>query len=113
MGEHNALGPGLLSVTQIIIPSFKEQPWSWQAEVERNIRTGIGKEKVMQKEAMARIARAEQALGPTKSIDGVGRKIASIPARMWHRWQREERGCWEDKGFLKDMLRDNPELRVK
>lgn len=101
-----------MDAPNIIIPAFNEKPYSWQAEVERNIRTGLGQEKVMQQEAMARIRRAEEALGPTRSIDGLGKKVASIPARLWFRWQKQEEGCWENKQFVKEMLRDNPELRA-
>lgn len=101
-----------MEAPNIIIPNFKEQPWSWQAEVERNMRTGIGREKVLMKEAAERMRRAEEALGPTKTIDGVGKKVATIPARLWFRWHQQEFNCWQDKQFLKDMLRDNPELRA-
>lgn len=48
------------------------------------------------------------------SIEGVGHKVASIPADVWHYWgHRLGYECWEDKQFFKEMLRDNPELAVR
>ena len=101
-----------MEAPNIIIPAFNEKPFSWQAEVERNIRTGLGREKVMMKEAAMKLRRAEEALGPTKTVDGLGKKIGTIPARLWFRWHKQEFGCWEDKKFVHEMLRDNEELRA-
>jgi hypothetical protein len=40
----------------------------------------------------------------------VGQKIASIPLDSWHYWgHRLGYECWEDKTFLREFLRDNPE----
>lgn len=48
-----------------------------------------------------------------KTIDGVGNKIASIPLDSWHYWgHRLGYECWEDKTFLREFLRDNPETAV-
>ena len=49
-----------------------------------------------------------------KSIDGVGEKIANIPAIAFHFWgQKLGYACWNDKEFMEEFLRDNPECRVK
>ena len=48
-----------------------------------------------------------------KSVEGLGQLMARIPGDAYHFWgQKLGYGCWEDKGFLREFLRDNPELRV-
>ena len=47
-------------------------------------------------------------------IAGLGRKIAEIPADAYHYWgQRLGYECWKDKQFMREYLRDNPELAVR
>jgi len=36
-----------------------------------------------------------------------------VPAREWHRWNMQHPGCWQDKQFVREFMRDNPELRGK
>jgi hypothetical protein len=48
-----------------------------------------------------------------KSVEGLGQKIASIPTTAFHFWgQKLGYGCWEDKAFMREFLRDNPQCRV-
>jgi hypothetical protein len=48
-----------------------------------------------------------------KSIEGLGQKIATIPGHAFHFWgQKLGYECWNDKEFMDEFLRDNPELRV-
>lgn len=47
-------------------------------------------------------------------VQGLGRKIAEIPADAYHYWgQRLGYECWKDKQFMREFLRDNPELAVR
>lgn len=47
-------------------------------------------------------------------VKGLGRKVAEIPADAYHYWgQRLGYECWKDKQFLREFLRDNPELAVR
>jgi len=46
-------------------------------------------------------------------VDGLGEMTASIDSRSFHYWNNREPGCWNDKQFTKEYLRDNPEARVK
>jgi hypothetical protein len=49
-----------------------------------------------------------------RSIEGVGQLKARIPLAAWHYWgQRLGYECWEDKSFLNEFLRDNPETAVR
>jgi hypothetical protein len=46
-------------------------------------------------------------MGSARS-DGLGQLKATIPAREYFRWHQQERGCWGDKQFIKEWVRDNP-----
>ena len=49
-----------------------------------------------------------------RSINGVGSKIATIPGDSFHFWGKKlGYDCWNDKGFMDEFLKDNPELRSK
>jgi hypothetical protein len=46
-------------------------------------------------------------------IDGVGECIARIPADAYYYWiARKGIGVWQDKAFVREYVRDNPEVRV-
>lgn len=48
------------------------------------------------------------------SIDGIGECVARIPAEAYFYWMaRKGSGCWMDKAFIREYIRDNPEVRVK
>jgi len=48
-----------------------------------------------------------------KSIEGLGQLIARIPTTAYHFWgQKLGYECWNDKAFMDEFLRDNPELKV-
>lgn len=48
-----------------------------------------------------------------RSIEGLGQLVARIPATAFHFWgQKLGYECWNDKAFMDEFLRDNPELRV-
>ena len=46
-------------------------------------------------------------------IEGMGAMTASIDPASYHYWHNREPGCWSDKQFVREYLRDNPEARVK
>jgi hypothetical protein len=49
-----------------------------------------------------------------KSIDGIGRLRMRVDPTLYHHWgAKYGYGCWRDNGFLKEVERDNPEVRVK
>lgn len=41
-------------------------------------------------------------------LDGLGQRIARIDARAYWRWQQQRPGCWQDKQWVNEFLRDNP-----
>jgi hypothetical protein len=47
-------------------------------------------------------------------IEGVGECVARIPMDAYFYWiARKGFGCWQDKAFIREYIRDNPEVRVK
>ena len=47
-------------------------------------------------------------------IQGVGECVARIPMDAYFYWiARKGIGCWQDKAFIREYIRDNPEVRVK
>ena len=46
-------------------------------------------------------------------VDGIGECVARIDLDAYFYWAMREKGCWSDKKFLKEFLRDNPEVRVQ
>lgn len=48
-----------------------------------------------------------------KSVEGLGAPVAEIDMESYVAWQRREPGCWKNKQFLREFLRDNEAVRVK
>jgi hypothetical protein len=48
-----------------------------------------------------------------KSVDGLGAPTAEIDMESYIAWQRRYPGCWKDKQFVREFLRDNEACRVK
>jgi len=57
------------------------------------------------------VAKNLRETGPLR-IDGVGQLMAKIPLALYIRWQQEFPGCWQDEGFTKAFLRDNPQFKA-
>lgn len=80
-------------------------------QLEKELRTGWQKNRVdaaIQAKRAAKYAQERH-----KSVDGLGQKIASIPPTAFHFWgQKLGYDCWNDKNFMREFLRDNPECRV-
>lgn len=52
--------------------------------------------------------------GDRKAINGVGRLRMEVDDYVYHYWgNRLGYKCWKDPQFLREMERDNPEVRVK
>tara|TARA_Y100001968_G_scaffold94323_1_gene84734 strand:- start:2368 stop:2790 length:423 start_codon:yes stop_codon:yes gene_type:complete len=63
--------------------------------------------RVNQSEVVAREARNES------RISGIGQHRARIESTSYHYWgKRLGYDCWNDRKFIKEYLRDNPESRV-
>ena len=81
------------------------------AAVERELRTGWHKNRVEATIQSKQIAKVNQ--DRHKSVEGLGALTARIPPTAYHFWgQKLGYACWNDKAFMKEFLRDNPECRV-
>lgn len=81
--------------------------------VERELRQEVPKEKLRHYEIAARAAEMERKMGIDGPLmmDGLGQRKLKVPLRTWLRWNSAEPGCWQDKKFVADFYRDNPECR--
>jgi len=75
------------------------------------------RQEVDMKAFQARLAqrRLASALGQDRrAMNGLGRVRMEVSSEVHHYWgQRLGYKCWRDEQFLREMERDNPEVRVK
>ena len=80
-------------------------------QVEQELRRGWNRNRIEAAIDAKRIAGINQ--NRHKSVEGLGQLMARIPIDAYHFWgQKLGYGCWNDKAFMDEFLRDNPELRV-
>lgn len=80
-------------------------------DLEEELRTGWLKNQIEAKVEVKKFAKANTIRH--KSVEGLGQLVARIPTTAYHFWgQKLGYGCWNDKAFMDEFLRDNPELRV-
>lgn len=100
------------SSTSVIADALDTMPGDLRRAVIKEFSTGYHKELVNAEIQQKRIARDTG--HDRKSIEGVGRLRMRIDPTLYHHWgQKLGYACWSDKGFLKEVERDNPEVRVK
>lgn len=96
----------IASITDVI-------PEHLRLEVEREFRQGWAMNQVRAKADATKIAQFGHS-NEAKDIDGVGRLVAKIPPDAFYYWGHVLGfACWEDKQFLREFLRDNPEVAVR
>lgn len=93
----------------IIMPRPALKGGAFMEALERSIRLGIQKERVIEQARMNRIARQADAIGG-RAIAGLGQCAMRIPTTIYLRWLQE--GKMKDPEFRKSLWRDNPELRA-
>lgn len=96
----------------VIIPKFRpKEDKAWWDTLSRNIVLGIGREKVLQENRMKDNARLER-MTARKTVDGLGQLTAIIDLENYLRWDQQNPGCWGDKQFSREYIRDNEEVRA-
>ena len=76
------------------------------------LKKGYQKELVQAEIHQKRIAKQSEQVH--RSIDGVGQLRMRVDPTLYHHWgQKIGYECWRDKQFLREVERDNPEVRVK
>ena len=100
-------------MSDVFIPQFKEGNGSaFMKNLERYLKYEVDLEK-SEAAMRAALARKEnREMGSARS-DGLGQLKATIPARDYFRWHQAERGCWGDKQFIKEWVRDNPDHKAQ
>lgn len=101
---------------EVFIPNFADLKFDLNSQGKtfqgfiNELRFGIEQEKFEYAKRQAEINRVR---GAQKTVDGLGQAVFDIDARTYFRWAQQEQGCWEDKQFVHEFLRDNPECRVE
>lgn len=92
------------------------QPADFQAWWHRELKSGgslseyLRIEKARTTERYRRVARKEQDFQQNNQSEY--RKVASVPARDYFRWLREDPHFFDDDSNLRSLKRDNPDARV-
>ena len=96
-----------------IIQSFADViPSHLRKEVERELISGWRVQEAASYHQAKQFAAFNHA-NAAKSIEGVGEMVARIPLSAIHYWgQRLGYDCWDDETFVKEYIRDNPEVAV-
>ena len=101
-------------MSQIFIPKWKEEGQgngtTFMKNLERHLRYEVDLEKYESKKREIECGKENEHGG---KMEGVGQLKATIPARDYFRWMQYKPGCWNDKQFLNEYLRDNSACRAK
>ena len=100
-------------MADVFIPKWKAgNGSSFMKNLEKYLKYEVDLE---QHEAAMRdaLARKETRERGSARVDGLGQLKATIPARDYFRWHQAERGCWGDKQFIKEWVRDNPDHKAQ
>ena len=77
-------------------------------EITDEIVAQLPEEKALAERQMAQTAKELEERGSDRA-NGRGQAIGSIPPRLYMRWQLMLPGCWQDRTFVMEFLRDNPQ----
>lgn len=100
------------SSTSIIANALDTMPGELRQAVIKEFASGYHREMVNAEVQQKRIA--IDTGHERRAIEGVGRLRMRIDPTLYHHWgQKLGYACWSDKGFLNEVERDNPEVRVK
>ena len=98
-------------MADVFLPKWKEgNGRAFMEGLERHLRFEADLERV-DFALRAEAANAEVRDMGSAKMDGLGQLKAVIPAREYFRWHQSHEGCWGDKGFIREFVRDNPEMR--
>lgn len=87
-------------------------PAQLRQDVVKELATGYHADLVKAEVHQKRIAKDSQQ--DLRSIDGIGRLRMRIDPTLYHHWGAKlGYECWRDSQFLREVERDNPEVRVK
>ena len=100
------------SAASVIASALDNLPGELRRAVIKEFQTGIQKDWVKAGIDQKRIAKDSDR--DIRSVDGIGRLRMRIDPTLYHAWGHKVRyDCWKDSQFLKEVERDNPEVRVR
>lgn len=100
------------TASSVIANALDDLPGELRIAVIKEFQKGIQKDWVKAGIDQKRIAKDSQQ--DIRSIDGIGRLRMRIDPTLYHAWgTRLGYDCWRDGQFLREVERDNPEVRVK
>ncbi len=108
------MGAPLFSIMQspILDNVLQGLPAQLRQDVVKELATGYHADLVKAEVHQKRIAKDSQQ--DLRSIDGIGRLRMRIDPTLYHHWGAKlGYECWKDSQFLREVERDNPEVRVK
>lgn len=99
--------------SDILVNAVEALPSDVKKAVIEEFRSGASRELVDATIEQKRIAKDNHS-HDFRSIEGIGRLRMRIDPTLYHKWgQKYGYDCWKDNQFLKEVERDNPEVRVK
>jgi len=100
-------------ISTLIANAVDDLPGNLRQQVIEELKTGHKKEWVNAGIQQKKIAK-QTSINEFKSVDGIGRLRMRIDPTLYHYWgHKVGYGCWKDAQFLREIERDNPEVRVK
>ena len=101
------------SISTFIANALDDLPGDLRSQVVNEFKTGYRKEWVNAGIQQKKIAK-QTSINDFKSVDGIGRLRMRVDPTLYHYWGHKlGYGCWKDSQFLREIERDNPEVRVK
>jgi hypothetical protein len=101
------------SISTLIANAMDDLPGNLRQQVVEELKTGHRKEWVNAGIQQKKIAK-QTSINEFKSVDGIGRLRMRVDPTLYHYWgHKVGYGCWKDAQFLREIERDNPEVRVK
>lgn len=100
------------NASSVIANALDDLPGELRLAVIKEFQKGIQKDWVKAGIDQKRIAKDSQR--DIRSVDGIGRLRMRIDPTLYHAWgTRLGYDCWKDSQFLREVERDNPEVRVR
>ena len=101
------------SISTFIANALDDLPGDLRSQVVNEFKSGYRKEWVNAGIQQKKIAK-QTSINDFKSVDGIGRLRMRVDPTLYHYWGHKlGYGCWKDAQFLREIERDNPEVRVK
>lgn len=94
-----------------LTPTPDDTATTLAAKITDQVNAELPEEKALAEQQLLKTAQELQERG-SDFADGRGQAIASIPPRIYMRWHQLLPGCWQDKQFVMEFLKDNPQCRA-